>query len=195
MKVSTIRCRRPDRKRRIKTWPIFVLISWVFFIVGAQPACAETLSICDLDQRLVEDRLVPALESGLSKTLAVAKSCGAERMIIGSVSVRKNLWRKIHTLTHSDGRMESFTEPADFRNGICEAMRVVDDEPCPGFSGGGEVLVFLNPANQAVDKVMRDWIDKNAGIYRSLGMRIRWSSLRGSDRFERLLYRGRRGGK
>ena len=48
---------------------------------------------------------------------------------------------------------------------------------------------------KAVDKVMQDWVEKNAGIYRSIGVRIRWSTLKGADQYERLIYRGRPRGK
>jgi hypothetical protein len=153
------------------------------------------ISICELDPGLVAEKLVPALESGLSKTLAVAQTCMDERALLGAVVVRKNLWRKQYTVNRGADGTATYEDPKQLEESICSLLRVVDREPCPRAPGRGEISVFLNPSNQTVEKVMKDWVNKNAGIYRSLSGRIRWSSLKGQEQFESLLYRGRVGGK
>ena len=164
----------------------------MIWAVGAQSA---EISLCSVEPGIISTKLLPMLESGLGKTLIVAEACRGERYLLKSLAVRKNLWRREYSITPSGGSTVLVSDTVQFEKALCDQIRFVDEGKCHQDEDDHEVYVVVNPTSKAVDKVMQAWVEKNAGIYRSIGVRIRWSTLKGADQYERLIYRGRPRGK
>jgi hypothetical protein len=159
--------------------------------VGAD---ANTISVCTKDPRLFQDKVLPELNTGISKHIAALIRCGDEVKTVLVAEMKRNLWKNTFELSVGQTGLANFQGSDDFGRAVCNALDFAIPTPCEK-EETGELVILLNPNNEAISNLMEDWSERNAGVYRNMGIRLRWKALSEIEKSEKIIFKTRLGGQ
>jgi hypothetical protein len=134
-------------------------------------------------------KIFPELKTGISKKLVLVLNCDDTINTLSTAEIRNNLWEKSYEIAVNQNPKKIFINENDFGNALCKILEFKDTLNCSKDSKKADVMLILNPNSPEISKLMERWAKRNAGIYRNMGIRLRWDSLSQVDKSEKIIFR------
>lgn len=150
---------------------------------------AEASTPCFEDPDLVQMKILPELKTGITKKIALVLNCDNTINTVTTAEIRNNLWEKSYEMTVNQQQKKSFVNTNEFSHALCEIFEVKNPLNCSKDTQKAEIMLILNPNSPGISRLMERWAKKNAGIYRNMGIRLRWESLNQIEKSEKIIFR------
>lgn len=146
----------------------------IFVFLNSTSVNAVESDVCVEFAGVLEKQITPELDTGIQKKLALALQRNDDFTISSLASLKKDLWNKSYVLETPRKKLESPTLDI-LRSEMCKIIntRLQEIE----WKKGDKFFIVLNPSTEVTSKIMEDWTQKHVGIYKNMGLRVRWNSM------------------
>ncbi len=147
----------------------------VLILYMSSAAFAETDICADL-RAVFEKQILPELNTGLQKNLALVVDHQDNLTFSKPLMIKKDLWKKRFLLS-------GVIMPKPLET---ESLEIIQDEICSALNASfkqlsppkdANVFAVLNANTESISHIMEDWSQKHVGLYKNMGLRVRWNSM------------------
>ena len=140
----------------------------------AKASFAEPIDLCMDFATVLEKQIGPELNTGIQKNLALAIRRNEQISISQPLTLKKDLWKNQFVLETAN-KKTSADKLETLQSEICTYFKARIAEM--KIQKGDQFILVLNPNTEAISHIMEDWTEKHVGLYKNMGLRVRWNSM------------------